>query len=107
VSDLAVVVSSRRTESEKEIEIMLLRHQVRVLERQLHIRVRYRPADRAILAALGRLLPRDRWRSFLVTPDTLLRWHRNATKNKWRRWRKRRGPGRPPGATSWSNSSFG
>jgi hypothetical protein len=85
VSDLAVVVSSRRTESEKEIEIMLLRHQVRVLERQLHIRVRYRPADRAILAALGRLLPRDRWRSFLVTPDTLLRWHRNATKNKWRR----------------------
>jgi putative transposase len=86
---------------------VVLRRQVRVLERQLHTRVRYRPADRAILAALGRLLPRDGWRSFLVTPDTLLRWHRNATKNKWRRWRKRRGPGRPPDATSWSNSSFG
>ena len=52
---------------------MVLRHQVRVLERQLHARVRYRPADRAILAALSRLLPRARWRSFLVTPDTLLR----------------------------------
>ena len=93
---LGLVVSSRRTESDKDIEIMVLRHQVRVLERQLHARVRYRPADRAILAALSRLLSRDRWRSFLVTPDTLLRWHRQAAKHKWRRWRKRRGPGRPP-----------
>ena len=42
---------------------MVLRHQVRVLERQLHARVRYRPADRAILAVLSRLLSRDRWRS--------------------------------------------
>jgi hypothetical protein len=41
---------------------------VRVLERQLHRRVRYRPVDRALLAALSRLLPRDRWRAFLVTP---------------------------------------
>jgi putative transposase len=93
---LGLVVSSRRTESDKDIEIMVLRHQVRVLERQLHARIRYRPADRAILAALSRLLCRDRWQSFLVTPDTLLRWHRKATKHKWRRWRKRRGPGRPP-----------
>ncbi len=82
---LGLLVSSRRTESDKDIEIMVLRHQVRVLERQLHARVRYRPADRAILAALSRLLPRDRWRSFLVTPDTLLRWHRKAAKHKWRR----------------------
>ncbi len=57
---LGVVVLSRRTESEKDIEIMVLRHQVRVLERQLHARVRYRPADRAILAVLSRLLSRDR-----------------------------------------------
>src|ERR1039458_8981856 len=80
-----VVVSCRRTESERDIEIMVLRHQVHVLERQLHTRVRYRPSDRAILAALSRLLPRSRWRSFLVTPDTLLRWHREAAKHKWRR----------------------
>src|SRR5208283_1425411 len=70
------------TESDKDIEIMVLRHQVRVLERQLHARVRYRPADRAILAGLSRLLSRDRW-------------HREAAKHKWRRWRKQRGPGRP------------
>jgi len=58
---LGLVVSSRRTESDKAIEIMVLRHQVRVLERQLHTRVRYRPADRAILAALSRLLSRGLW----------------------------------------------
>jgi putative transposase len=75
---------------------MVLRHQVRVLERQLHARVRYRPSDRAILAALSRLLPRVRRRCFLVTPDTLLRWHREAANHRWRRWRKQRGPGRPP-----------
>jgi hypothetical protein len=74
---------------------MVLRHQVRILERQLHARVRYRPADRAILAALSRLLPRTRWRSFLVTPETLLRWHREAARRKWRRWRRQRRPGRP------------
>jgi putative transposase len=96
---LGLVVSSRRTESDKDVEIMVLRHQVRVLERQLHARVRYRPADRAMLAALSGLLPRARWRSFMVTPDTLLRWHREAAKHKWRRWRKQRGPGRPPMAS--------
>ena len=90
---LGLVVSSRRTESDKDIEIMVLRHQVRILERQLHARARYRPADRALLAALSRLLHRSRWRSFLVTPDTLLRWHRDAAKSKWRIWRKQRAPG--------------
>ncbi len=75
---------------------MVLRHQVRVLERQVHGRVRYRPADRAILAALSRLLPRARWRCFLVAPDTLLRWHRELAQRRWQRWRAQRGPGRPP-----------
>ena len=75
---------------------MVLRHQVRVLERQVHGRVRYRPADRAILAALSRCLPRARRRCCLVTPDTLLRWHRELARRKWRRWRAQRGPGRPP-----------
>ena len=70
---LGLVWSARRSESDKDIEIMVLRHQVRILQRQLHARVRYRPSDRAILAALSRLLPRSRWRSFLVTPETLLR----------------------------------
>jgi hypothetical protein len=81
---------------DKDIELMVLRHEVCVLKRQLHGRVRYRPADRAILAVLSRLLPRRRWRCFLVTPETLLRWHRELSRSKWKRWRALRGPGRPP-----------
>ena len=57
---LDLVVSCRRGQSDKDIQIMVLRHQVRILQRQLHARVRYRPADRAILAVLSRLLPRSR-----------------------------------------------
>ena len=75
---------------------MVLRHEVRVLKRQLHGRVRYRTTDRAVLAALSRVLPRWRWRCFLVTPETLLRWHRELSCRKWKRWRAQRGPGRPP-----------
>ena len=73
---LETLGSRRRTALDKDIELMVLRHEVRVLERQLHGHVRYRTTDRAILAALSRLLPRWRWRCFLVTPETLLRWHR-------------------------------
>ena len=79
---------------DKDIELMVMRHEVRVPKRQLHGRVRYRPADRAILAALSRLLPR--WRCFLVTPETLLRWNRELSRRKWKRWRALRDPGRPP-----------
>src|SRR3954469_17418158 len=57
------------------VEIAVLRHQVAVLHRQV-VRPRYNPADRMVLAALAKLLPRERWAVFLVTPATLLRWHR-------------------------------
>ena len=93
---LGLLRSSRRTETDKDIEIMVLRHQERILERQLNARVAYRPVDRAILAALSQLLPRWRWRSFLVTQEALLRWHRELSGRKWRRRRSTRGPGRPP-----------
>jgi hypothetical protein len=93
---LGLLQSSRRTETDKDIEIMVLRHQVRILERQLNARVAYRPVDRAILAALSRLLARWRWRCFLVTPETLLCWHRELSRRKWRCWRAQRCPGRPP-----------
>jgi hypothetical protein len=59
----------------KDIEIAVLRHQLMVLRRQV-ARPRYTPQARLVLARLGRLLPRERCAAFLVTPVTVLRWHR-------------------------------
>jgi hypothetical protein len=64
------------------VEIAVLRHQLAVLRRQVW-RPRYTPADRMLLAALARLLPRQRWPVFLVTPSTLLRWHRELIARRW------------------------
>ena len=84
----------RRSEREKEIEILLLRHQLRVLERQV-ARPQLTQADRALLAALGGVLPRQTWkRSLFVTPATLLRWHRELVARRWTYPHRR--PGRPP-----------
>src|SRR5438067_13784654 len=74
--DLMILVV--RGERSKEVEILVLRHQVAVLRRQVH-RPDLEPADRMILAALSRLLPRPRWVAFFVTPATLLRWHRHSS----------------------------
>jgi hypothetical protein len=59
----------------KDLEIVVLRHELSVLRRQ-NKRPRFRRSDRAFLAAAGRRLPRARREHFLVTPKTLLRWHR-------------------------------
>jgi putative transposase len=64
------------------VEIAVLRHQLAVLRRQVP-RPRYTPADRMLLAALAKLLPRERWAAFLVTPSTLLRWHRELIARRW------------------------
>jgi len=73
---LELAVLRFRSEREKEIEILLLRHQLQVLERQV-TRPTLTPADRALLAAFSRVLPRPAWkRSLFVTPATVLRWHR-------------------------------
>src|SRR5207237_24597 len=67
---------------DKDVEIAVLRHQLAVLHRQV-ARPRYAPTDRLVLATLARLLPRERWASFLVTPATLLRWHRELVRRRW------------------------
>ena len=59
-----------RSDAAKELEILVLRHRVAVLRRQV-ARPDLEPVDRAILAALSRLLPRPRWATFFVTPATL------------------------------------
>src|SRR4051812_19057119 len=66
----------------KDVEIAVLRHQIGVLNRQV-TRPRFAAGDRLILATLSRVLPRDRRAVFLVTPATLLRWHRELVARKW------------------------
>jgi putative transposase len=78
----------------KDLEILVLRHQLRVLRRKTG-RPRFTARDRVLLAAASRVLPRQRWASFLVTPQTLLRWHRTLVRRKWTYGRERT-PGRPP-----------
>jgi hypothetical protein len=88
-----------RSQDFKDVEILVLRHEVAMLRRQTR-----RPAitsiDRLFLTAASRLLPRARWHAFLITPGTLLRWHRRLVARRWtftgRRGRPRFGgmPGR-------------
>ena len=73
---LRLLVRGRRSEFAKDVELLVLRHQLAVLGRQER-RPRLRPADRALLAGLARLLPPRRRRGLVVTPQRLLRWHRD------------------------------
>jgi putative transposase len=87
-----LVVLLCRSERSKELEILVLRHELAILRRQPR-RARLRPVDRAILAALARALPQSAWTSLSVRPATLLRWHRQLVR---RRWTYPHRPGRPP-----------
>lgn len=76
----------------KDLEIVVLRHELAILRRQV-ARPELADADRVFLAAASRLLPRRRWPSFVVRPETLLRWHRRLVARRWTY--PRRGRGRP------------
>ncbi|MGZ4315296.1 MAG: integrase core domain-containing protein [Gaiellaceae bacterium] len=89
---LQLVLLRPRSTEFKELEIVVLRHQLAVLRRQAD-RPQLTKTDRVFLAAASRLLPRSRWRSFLVTPTTLLRWHRRLVARRWTYCGRR---GRPP-----------
>ena len=81
-----------RKDTDLAIEIVMLRHEVAVLRRQVH-RPALQPADRAVLVALWRLLPRLRQARLFVQPATLLRWHRDLVAKRWTYEHGR--PGRP------------
>src|SRR2546425_7733215 len=88
---LQLLALGRRSEAEKDMEILVLRHQLSVLKRQV-LRPTFRPADRAFLAAASRALARERWKLLpRQAGNPLLRWHRQIVARTWTR------PHRPPG----------
>jgi putative transposase len=86
------------TDAAKDLEILALRHQIGVLQRQLGgTRARFSPADRALLAALLHRLPRQTLHRLhlLVRPDTVLRWHRDLLRRRHAAVSRPKRPGRP------------
>jgi putative transposase len=89
---LSLVLVRFRTEYSNDLELVVLRHELSVLRRQV-TRPHLNDSDRVFLAAASRLLARKHWSAFFVTPETLLRWHRRLVAKRWTY--PRHGPGRP------------
>ena len=92
VSLLKLLTRCGRRVDVKDVELLVLRHQLEILRRQDE-RPKLRPSDRVLMAAAGRVLPPARRHGLLVTPQTLLRWHRELVRRRWTYTRAR--PGRP------------
>jgi putative transposase len=90
---LAFLVLLARGDRSKELEILVLRHELAILRRHVD-RPRFAPSDRLMLAALSRVAPRRCWGAFPVRPETLLRRHRHLIARRWTYPHRR--PGRPP-----------
>jgi transposase len=88
----ALVLLLGRPRRSKELEILVLRHELAILRRQ-RSRPQLTRADRALLASLSRSLPRPAWAVFPIKPETLLRWHRQLIARRWTY--AQRTPGRP------------
>ncbi len=85
---LDALLTRRQSELRLRAEVLALRHQLRVLERQVR-RPPWQPADRLLLTALSRVLPRPAWSTLLVSPETVLRWHRELIRGKWAAYARR------------------
>ncbi len=92
---LDAIATSRRDQAELQAEVLALRRQIQVLERQIK-RVKWTPADRMVLAALQDRLPRSAWAALRVQPETVLGWHRDLVRRRWAAYRDRPSRGRPP-----------
>jgi putative transposase len=90
---LEFVVLLGRGDQAKELEILVLRHELSILRRQVGP-PRFEVHDRVLLAAFSRMLPRRSWTAFSVRPETLLAWHRRLVARRWTY--PHRPPGRPP-----------
>jgi putative transposase len=88
-----LLVLRGRSQRSKDLELVVLRHEVQILRRQVR-RLELQPADRGFLAAASQVLDRRRWGSFVVAPATLLGWHRRLVARHWTY--PHRTPGRPP-----------
>ena len=90
-----LVATGHGDQAKLRAEVLALRRQVQVLERQTK-RVRWNPGDRMIMAALRERLPRSAWAVLLVKPETVLGWHRALVRRRWAAYRGRPRRGRPP-----------